>query len=483
MNRSIRNVAVATFVLFTLLVGSLSFRQFFDAPKLNADKRNTRETIKQFSENRGAILVDGKPIAQSTPSKDQYNYQRQYTQGPLYAPLTGFFSLIYGTSGLESELDSDLLPQSNSIFNSQLLQKTAGTNRTSAVELTIDPDLQLAAYNALGDYKGAAVAMDPKTGNILAMVSKPSYDPNSLASHDGATVNNSYKKLVADPQQPLINRAIAGNLYAPGSTFKLVVAAAALESGKYKEGTMVEGRSPITLPGTHTSLPNDGDVNCGNQEKVPLKIALAYSCNTAFATVGIALGNPALTEMTNKFGFGKELDIPLSVTPSSFPTKMNNSQLGTSAIGQWNVKETPLQVTMNTAAIANKGVMMKPNLVKDVRGPDMNVTKQTKPEKYLQPISANTASKITDMMKYSVSNGVAWQANIPGADVAGKTGTAETTANGKYNLSFTGFAPASDPKIAVTVVVEQGGDATTEASGSSVAIPVANEIMKEALNK
>ncbi|MFT4148508.1 MAG: penicillin-binding transpeptidase domain-containing protein [Micrococcaceae bacterium] len=484
MNRSIRNVAVVVTCLFALIAASLTYRQFFEATKLNADPRNSREAFKEFTQARGAILVDGKAIAESVPSNDQYKFQRNYANGPLYAPLTGFYSLIYGATELESTMNPELAGENNPEVYSQLLRSiTRSQEKGSSIELTIDPKLQQIAYDAMGSYRGSVVALDPKTGNVLAMVSTPSYDPNALASHNGTDVNNTYKKLIADPNKPLYNRAISGDLYAPASTFKIITSAAALESGKYTEDTLVEGRSPITLPGTNTSLPNDANEYCKGQAQVEMKWALANSCNTAFATIGIDLGNQAMTDITNKFGFNKQLNIPLPVTPSTFPTGMDNSQLGTSSIGQWNVKETPLQIAMNTSAIANGGVIMKPNLIKNVRASDMQITDQPQPEKYLQAVSADTASKITDMMKLSVSQGVAYSADLSaqGVTVAGKTGTAETTDGGKFNLLFTGFAPADDPKIVIAVVVEEGGDATTEASGNSVAVPIATQVLKGAL--
>ncbi|OMH34150.1 penicillin-binding protein 2 [Tersicoccus sp. Bi-70] len=479
MNQAIRHTWVVAAALLVLILGSLTYVQFFEAGRLQANPWNSRNLLQQFSSDRGPILVDGQQIAYSRRSNDQYDYQRVYRDAQLYAPLTGFYSLLNMT-GLEQELNPLLTGSSDQLFYDRITQILSGNQpRGASVELTIDPQLQKIAYDALGDQKGAIVALNPKTGEILAMVSKPSYDPNAIATHDTKKAKQAYESLAQNEANPLFNRAIGGNLYSPGSVFKIIDTAAALDSGKYNADSVLENPAELDLPGTNATLPNYRYGGCSARTRVDFSFALEQSCNTPFASIALDLGKDAIANEAKKFGFGEQLGIPLSVTPSIFPEELNSAQLAQSSVGQFDVRATPLQIAMMSAAIANNGVQMKPNLIKAVRAPDLTPISTFKPEQLRTPTSAQTANQIKDWMVNVVDKGIASGAAVPGVKVAGKTGTAELSAQGLNNAWFTGFAPADDPKIAVAIVVENVDVAT----GVSLTSPTAKKLFEAVLNK
>ncbi|MCI9889970.1 penicillin-binding protein 2 [Micrococcales bacterium 31B] len=485
MNRPLRRVAIVISIMFGILLGATTIIQAVQAPSLNADPRNVRTLYSEFGRARGAIIVNGNAVASSVSVDDSYGYQREYADGPLYAAVTGYYSVIVGRSGLENSMNEDLNGNADALFYQRISSLLSGNKNTGAtVELTIDPATQQAAADALGDQRGAVVALDVTTGKILAMYSSPTYDPNQLASHDGTAVTSAWQTLTSDPANPLINRAIGGDLYPPGSVFKLVTAAAALESGKYTPNTEIPGPASITLPGTSTSLPNDSGAACGANDESTLGVALAQSCNTSFANLGMELGAEALATQAEKFGFGAELQVPMAVTPSTFPQDLNEAQLAQSSIGQFDVRVTPLQIAMISQAIANEGNLMEPTLINSVRTSSLEEITRPAPKSRGQAVSATTASALTEMMTNAVSNGTATQAAIPGITVAGKTGTAEWQEGKRPQVWFTGFAPANDPKVAVAVVVEEGGNASDgNTYGGTVAAPIAAQVMKAALGQ
>ena len=353
----------------------------------------------------------------------------------------------------------------------------------ASLELTINPAAQKAADEALGNQRGAVVALDPRTGAILAMVGHPQYDPATLASHNLDSVENAWKKLNANPGRPAVNRAIAGDLYPPGSTFKLVTAAAALSSGKYTEDSVVPGPARLDLPLTKTDLPNDDGLPCGPGNQSTLTHALEISCNTSFGGLGLKLGADALRTQAAKFGFGDALRVPMRVSPSSVPANLNAPQLAQSAIGQYDVRVTPLQMAMVSAAIANRGVVMSPYLVQTVRGSNLDVIDRTSPEQISQAVTPEVAAQLTRMMEKVVTSGTGTAAQIPGVSVAGKTGTAQSAKGAAPHAWFTSFAPADDPKVAVAVVVEDGGNAGNEAFGGRVAAPIARDVIKAVIGQ
>ena len=485
MNNPIRRLSIVVALLFSSLLLSSSYISFVQAGTLRDMSGNRRTLLDNYGRARGPILVGGAPIARSVPSRDEMKYQRVYPNGPLYAHLSGYYSFVYGAGGgIERTSDALLSGSSNQLFYRRLVDLLTGrTPQGASVELTIDAAAQKAADQALGAQKGAVVALDPRTGAILALVSHPTYDPNRLASHDLGAVERAYTALNADPGNPLIDRAIGGDLYPPGSTFKLVTAAAALESGKYTETTQIPGPAVLRLPLTTTTLPNDFPGACGPGGKVSLTVALQISCNTAFGGLGLALGGDALRAQAAKFGFGAPLAIPMNVTPSLVPAGLNAPQSAQAAIGQFDVRVTPLQMAMVSAAIANQGVLMKPYLVKLVRTAGLDVIEQAKPEQLSQAVSPQVAAQLSRMMQAVVTSGTGTRAQIPGISVAGKTGTAQHGAGLPPHAWFTAFAPADNPQVAVAVVVEDGGTAGNEGFGGRVAAPIARAVIEAVLRR
>lgn len=482
MNEPIRRVSVLVLLLFLTLMASASWVQFVSADGLGQDPRNVRTLYRQFGSFRGPIVVDGTSIVRSVPVDDPFNYQRTYTDGALYAPVTGYYSIGPGRSGLEQAENELLNGTSDALFWTRLGELVSGTEQQGAsVELTLSAQVQQAAFDAMGDRRGAVVALDPRTGAILAMVSTPSYDPAALAVHSSSEANRVYQSLLADQTDPLINRAIGGDTYPPGSTFKLVVAAAALKAG-YSTDTLIDAPDVLELPGTTATIQNYGGESCGPGEQVTLLDALRVSCNTAFAKLAMDLGWPAIEAEAAAFGWGGDLSIPLDVTTSRLPDTPNEPQVAQSGIGQFDVRATPLQMAMVAAAIGNNGVLMQPYLVDTVRDPDLRVVEQTRPTSLGQALSADDAAALTVMMQAVVNDGTAPAAQIPNVSVAGKTGTAETGIDGESpHTWFVAFAPAENPVVAVAVLVENGGDLGSEATGGKVAAPIARAVIEAAL--
>lgn len=480
MNTQLRRVSTFVLLMFLALFVSSTIIQFFQAGNLRADGRNARSIYASFQTERGQILVDGQPIAYSEPADDRYQYQRVYPFGPIYSTVSGYFSVQPSAGGLESELNSFLTGNSDAQFLDRINAILTGRDPQGAsVELTIDPVVQQAAWDALGDYTGAVVAIDPKTGAILALVSKPSYDPNALAVHDPDQVQASYEALLADPGDPLIDRGIAGDLNPPGSTFKLVVASAALESGQYTPDSAFPNPTSLELPGTTTTITNSADSNCGGGGEATIATAIRLSCNIPFAQLAGALGDDVIRAKAEEFGFGSSFDIPMPSEPSQYPQTESEAETWLTGFGQASVRASPLQMAMVSAAIANGGTLMRPSLVESIVAPDLSVLQSFQPAVYSTPLSAQNAALMSQMMVSGVSNGVASNARISGVEVAGKTGTAENGQGEPYTLWFTGFAPANDPRVAVAVVLE---DRRT-GFGNLLAAPIARSVMEAVLNR
>lgn len=480
MNKQLRRVSTLVLFMFLALFGSTTIIQYFQKENLQSDGRNARTIYASFQTERGQILVDGQPIAYSEKVGGRYNYQRVYPAGPIYSTVTGYFSVQPSAGGLESELGTFLGGNSDAQFLDRLNAILTGRDPQGAsVELTIDPIVQQAAWDALGDYTGAVVAIDPKTGAILALVSKPTYDPNALAVHDADLVQDTYEALLADPGDPLIDRGIQGDLNPPGSTFKLVVAAAALESGQYTPDSTFPNPTSIDLPGTTTPITNSADSNCGGGGEATIATALRLSCNIPFAQLAGALGDDVIRAQAEEFGFGDSFEIPMTTEPSSYPPTADDAETWLTGFGQASVRASPLQMAMVSAAIANGGTLMQPTLVESIVAPDLSVLRSLEPQVYSTPLSAQNASLLSQMMVAGVSSGVASNARINGVEVAGKTGTAENGQGEAYTLWFTGFAPANDPRVAVAVVLE---DRQT-GFGNLLAAPIARSVMEAVLSR
>ncbi len=483
MNSPIRRLTVLVAAMFALLLAFSSWIQFADAKTLRNAEGNSRTLMSAYEQERGAILVDQTQIARSEKTEGELKYNRTYPMGKRYGHLTGWFSLIYGAGGLEAAENDLLSGQSDSLFYRRLGDLLTGKQPTGvSIELTIDPTVQEAAADALGSRRGAIVALEPSTGAILAMVSNPRYDPNTISTNDAAA-EKAWKALNADPAEPLVNRAIAGDLYPSGSTMKVVTAAAALSSGKYDERSRLTGTANLSMPGTTATLPNDWRGPCGSGS-VDLTQAMQMSCNTAFGQLGMDLGAQALKDQAAAFGFGQQLSVPLSVTPSTLGPISGKPQEAFTAIGQQDVRVTPLQMAMVAAGVANKGVVMRPYLVKQTRDSGLEVLEQRQPSELSRAVSSEVAAALTRMMvTVTEPGGTGVAAAIPGVRVAAKSGTAEhgTDAQGRELAPhgwFISFAPAGDPKIAVAVVVEDGGQAAPGPGGSFDAAPLAQQVMK-----
>jgi len=484
MKRQLRGVSTVVVLMFVALFVSTTSIQFFSADSLRADPRNSRTILDSYSTKRGAILVNGTPIAESTAVDDQYQYQRKYSNGALYSAVTGYFTIGQGNTGIESAENTVLSGNSDDSFFQNLNSILTGQDvQGDNVNLTIDPDVQQAAYDALGSNTGAVVAIQPKTGKILAMVSKPDYDPNSLTSHDTANVKAQYDALLNQSPTPLQNRAIGGDLYTPGSVFKLVVASAALEGGKYDLDSEFPNPSRLQLPGTSTYINNAEGGSCGGGDTVKLRTAIQYSCNIPFAELGQKLGYDTIKAMADKYGFGDAIEVPMKATASQYPDVDSTAQLMLSSFGQASVRVSPLQMAMVSAGIANGGKVMQPSLVDSITTSDLKQVESFSAKQYSDPLSSSEASDLTEAMQSVVNAGTGTNAQIDGVDVAGKTGTAEGGTGDPYTLWFTGFAPAKDPEVAVAVVVGNGGGLGQSGVGNTVAAPVAKKVMEAVLNK
>ncbi|MDX6277905.1 MAG: penicillin-binding protein [Nocardioidaceae bacterium] len=488
MNRPIRNIAIVCFVLFAALLINANYVQFVEADTLNAKPGNKRVINEEFSRDRGPILVDGKPVAESVKSKDEFKYQRRYPDGGLYAPVTGYFSYVFGRGGLEQTQNSVLSGSDNRLFVNRVVDLVSNKQpKGGSVELTIDPLAQKTAASglqALGkNTKGAVVALDPDTGAVLAMVSQPSYNPDRLASHDFAGVQKAYKSLTTDKDQPMLNRGTQQTL-PPGSTFKLITAAAALANG-LDPSDKVKAGTTLKFPGIQYTLGNENGSNCGG-DKITFEQALNVSCNVAFGGIAGKLGQTKLAEQAAKFGFGTDPLRGLAGNASRFTVgdhKLEAPQLAQTGIGQFEVAATPLQMAMVAAGIANDGRVMTPYVVKTVRSPNLHVLDQAEPHQLSQAMSASNATKLQKMMVSTVQRGTATSARIAGVDVGAKTGTAQSTKDRPPYAWFVSYAKSGDKKVAVAVLVESSNTARDEIAGGRLAGPIARAVMQAVVGK
>jgi peptidoglycan glycosyltransferase len=487
VNTPVRRIAIAVMAMVLLLMANLTYVQVIKAGDYRDDPRNQRVLLAEYGRKRGQISAGNEILADSVPTDDALQYQRQYPDGAVYAPLTGYYSVIYGASGLERATDSVLNGSDDRLFVRRLSDLITGRDPAGGnVQLTIEPAVQKAAYDALQSkgYTGSVVALRPQTGEILAMASTPSYDPSPLASHKAGDQKDAWSSLNnADPPE-LTNRAIS-QTYPPGSTFKLVDVAAALSSGRYTQDSQLTAARQITLQGTNTTLQNFNGNQCGSGDTASLRDALQRSCNTAFATLANDLGEQAIRDQATAFGIGQAVEpIPLTVQPSTIGDIPDAASLEQSAIGQRDVALTPLQNAMVVAAIANGGQVMQPHLVKEIQGPELQTVQTTDPDRIGSAINGDVARTITDLMVNN-ENSYSNSGKITGVQIAAKTGTAEHGSDPKStppHVWYVAFAPAYDPQVAVAVVVENGGDRNNlEATGGLVAAPIGRAVIRAAL--
>jgi len=488
MNTSLRRISMAVMALIVLLLLNATMTQVFAADSLRADPRNQRVLLDEYSRQRGQIVAGGQLLAYSVATDSRYRFLRVYPNPAEYAPVTGFYSLRYSSTGLERAEDALLNGSDERLFGRRLADFFTGRDpRGGSVDTTIRPRVQRAGWDAMQQgcggppCKGAVVALEPSTGKILAMVSSPSYDPNLLSSHDPDVQAQAWQRLRDDPDNPLTNRAVS-ETYPPGSTFKVITTAAALTAGA-SDTEELTAASSIPLPNSTATLENYGGQPCGDASTVTLKQAFALSCNTAFVQLGILTGSDALRSMAHSFGLDTTPSvIPLQVAESTVGIIPDAAALGMSSIGQKDVAMTPLQNAEIAATVANGGVLMQPYLIDSLKGPDLANISTTIPYEEGRAVSPQVAAKLTELMvgaeKVAQQKGA-----IPGVQIASKTGTAEHGTDPRHtppHAWYIAFAPAQTPKVAVAVLVENGADRLS-ATGGALAAPIGRAVIQAAL--
>ena len=492
MNRALRRISLVVLAMFLLLLLSVNYVQAFEPSSLAVQRGNARVFSQQYQYQRGSILTsNNKTIAESVHVKGIYAYQRSYPDPFVYAPVTGYDSL-YSATGIEKTEDKFLSGSDPQLTVHNLIDLVTGKPRRGAtVQLTVNSAAQTAAYNALKEtgLPSGAVALDPKTGAVLALASYPTFNPNKYATFNSAQLKRADNRYLKDPAQPLLNRAI-NQTFPPGSTFKVVTSSTAFSTGNYNQQTRVYAPTNLKLPGTTKELINFDNLPCDNGSnptgngKVPFIYAFTVSCNTVFGNLGMQLGDNAIRQQAVKFGMNDaNLRIPLPVSASSYPPIPGNDPALTaySAIGQYSDQVTPLQEAMFSAAIANNGTLMTPYMVQKVTAPDLTPLETAQPTPLGQTVSPSVAANVSQMMvdvvkqPYGTAHNTAFLPNIA---IAAKTGTAQNGANntGLDDAVFTCFAPANNPQIAVGVIVKGGG------LGADASAPIAVKILQAYLN-
>jgi penicillin-binding protein A len=487
LNRRVRLIGLGAVVLFLVLFAQLNYLQVFHADALDHNPRNTRAVVDTFSQPRGAIIsADGVTLAESVPSHDQYKYQRIYPEAGLFGQITGYYSLTYSTDGLEDEYNSDLTQSTTSVTFPDNFQdiKNFFTAQPAPddIQLTVLTSLQKVARQQLAGRDGAVVALQPKTGAVLAMYSNPPLNPTPLASHDPAVEAKAWSALQSAHGSPLLSAAYRQRFF-PGSTFKVITSAAVYDHRPQLAHKKYPVSSGFVLPDTAGQvLHNFAGEACGG---VMLTL-FTVSCDTGYAQLGLGVGAAGMVDEAKAFGWDQvpPLDLP-GVAESYFPPvssfRRDLPALAKSSIGQESVQATPLTMALDVAGIANGGVIMTPHLLEQVTDPQGQTAQTYRPHPWLTATSASTADKMTKLMLSVVNspNGTGVEARIPGVQVAGKTGTAQT--GGPYiETWFVAFAPANNPQIALAVLVENQPSAN-EYQGGTIAAPIAKAMIESYL--
>ena len=480
MNKPLRRVALAMMAMIVLLLGNMTYIQVIQADQLHDDSRNKRSQYEEYEKPRGQIIAGGESIANSVPTEDQnLKFLRQYPKGPAFAPVSGYHSAFYGSNGIENAQNKILNGTDDSMKFGQLSDLITGKGEQGGnVNLTIQPEVQQTAYDELTKrgFQGSVVALNPSNGKILGMANAPSYDPNALASHWAPEAQENWQKLENTEGSPMTNRAIS-EIYPPGSSFKLITGAAALQNG-YNPQSKITQDAQINLPGTSTPLPNYGNQRCKGDT---LTDAMAHSCNTAFADIAGKVGADKLRQTAAAFGFEQDLQVPMTAAKSTTGPMSDAPSLYQSGIGQRDVRVTPMQNAMMASAIANDGKLMKPQMVENTQTANKSIVDEFKPQELNQAVAPDVAHSIRDMMlqseKYTVGEG-----KIKDVPIASKTGTAQHGDSAdKPHGWYVAFAPAEHPQIAVAVIVENGGDQGTDATGGKVAAPIGRSVIRAGL--
>jgi penicillin-binding protein A len=481
VNRSIGRVAAVVLLLFGALFVNLNVITLLQADELATHPANRRLIIREYAIERGPMVVGEEAIARSVETDGgDLRYLRTYPEGPLYAHLTGYYSFILQRAALEQALNEDLTGRSTEEVAQNLGELLGAADRAgNTVELTVDPSVQRAAADALGDVTGAVVALDPTTGAVLASYANPTYDPNPLSSHDANEIRETWEALNADESRPLVDRAIR-ETYPPGSTFKVVTAAAALEAGVAPEDTFDDPEA-LELPQTTATIPNFGGGTCNGGEPITLADALRISCNTTFGQIALDLGSQELAAQAERFGFNSDVPYELGVVQSVIPSDQDPPSTAQSGIGQRDVRATPMQMALIAASVANGGQLVRPHVVQAVRDPSGRQLRGPAGAAWDvgpsddRPVSPRTAEQLRQMMVQVVEEGTGTRAAIDGVEVGGKTGTAQT--GGDPTVWFVGFA---GDQVAVAVVLP---DSAEDATGGALAAPIARAVMQAALDR
>ncbi|MEU9250685.1 penicillin-binding protein 2 [Streptomyces sp. NPDC048270] len=483
MNKPLRRISLFCGLLVLALLIRTNWLQYVQAEELSTRKENRRVQIAQYATERGNIIVAGQPITGSAVTDgSDYKFKRTYTDGPLWAPVTGYASQAFGSTQLESLEDGILTGNDDRLFFDRTIGMFTGEKKQGGnVVTTLNPEAQKAAFKALGNNKGAAAAIDPRTGAVLALVSTPSYDPSRFAGNSKDD-EKAWVELKDSEDKNLVNRALR-ETYPPGSTFKVVTAAAALEHGVVKEiNDPTDTPDPYFLPGTKTEMVN----HASGCKEASLNDALRVSCNSVFANLGDKVTRDKMVETAEKFGFNNDkIDIPVRAFASVYDKKMGKDGNAQSSIGQFNTAATPLQMAMVTAAIANDGKLMKPYMVDHVASPNLDVIEKHSPQEMSRPLSAANAQKVQEMMVNVVEKGTGTKAKINNVKVGGKTGTAQHGEGNKkrpyaWFISYAEGKDGSSP-VAVAVVIEDSEADREDISGGGLAAPVAKAVMEAVL--
>jgi peptidoglycan glycosyltransferase len=484
VNAPLRKAGVVIFVLFGLLFVNLNWVQAYKADAYRTNDHNGRVRVAEYKVPRGVIEADGEALAESKATDDTYKYQRTYPEKQIYSPIIGYKGVSLAETGIERSENEFLSGASDKLFADRVSAMFTGDQSGGGnVVLTVKTKAQETAWkqmtnNERGAEKGSAIAIDPRTGAIQAMVSMPSYDPNPLASHDVEAAAAAYKELNADKDKPLLNRGTA-ETYPPGSTFKVIISAAALKAG-YTQSTEIPAGDAYTAPGSGAPIHNAEAETCPSSQ-VTLKEALTDSCNTGYAQLGVKLGADKVKKEAQAWGFeqndltvGDLTDGGLSVAPSHTGAMQNpdgstdQAALAQSSIGQKDVRMTTLEGAMMAATVANGGKQMRPYLVQQLLSPDRRPIYNANPKDLRTPISGDVATDLKEMMFSVVENGTGQRAQINGYQVGGKTGTAQNAEGASPHGWFIGFAfnDKGQAVSAVCVMLENvsGGHASAEAA-------------------
>ena len=480
MQSQVRKVGWGLLVAFLAVFAQLNYVQIFAAESIASNPANIRSLLREYSIKRGDIVtIDGVTVAESVSTNDRLEFLRRYPEGALYGHITGYYSLVFGADRIERTYNEQLLGESGVISMQDIQDRFLGSEeRGDNVRLTIHSRVQAAARAALGDNRGAIVALDPQTGAVKAMWSNPSFDPNPISSHRPARIRRAWDLLNDQTPNPLQHLA-ATRGFPPGSTFKVVTAAAALESGRFNPQSTFDDPVSFTPPQTSSSISNFSGGTCAGGGQISLADALRVSCNTTFAQLGLEVSGE-MVGVTRGMGFNERIPFDVLTEASTFQRADENNlpRRSLAGIGQGDVVTTPLQMALVASAIANGGETPRPRLVEEVIDASGGIVARPADETIGSAMSESTARTLTELMVTVVASGTGANAQVPGLEIAGKTGTAQSAEGASPHAWFIAFAPAQNPRIAVAVFVQNGGSFGAEATGGTVAAPMARQVIE-----